>query len=208
LEGQADCPSEMTMMTAEIATLSETLKLLSSMYLCKPSRESIENWKGALAEDPSIFLADLKKAAGDIDVGSVEELEELLWEYTRLFIGPYKLPCPPWESVYTSAKRLLMQEAADQVRQLYRETGLTINTADVLPDHIGAELNFFAVLLQKTHLEADGKEQLMRITGIFLDDHLLKWIPDFTRDMENAAETSFYKAVAKATRNIIEFIGR
>ncbi len=198
----------MVMMTVKIARPSDAIGLLSSMYLCKPAREAIENWKGALAEDSSIFLADLKKAIGEIDVASVKELEELLWEYTRLFIGPYKLPCPPWESVYTSSKRLLMQEAVDQVRQIYGETGLTINTADVLPDHIGAELNFLAVLLQRTYSEAEKKDYDVKIIERFFSEHLFKWVPSFTKDMENASETLFYKSLAKATRNIIDFIGR
>lgn len=196
------------MITAEMVTPSEALNLLSSVYLCKPSAESIENWKKALAEDSSILFDDLKKAINVIDIGSEKELEELLWEYTRLFIGPYKLPCPPWESVYTSAKKLLMQEAADQVLAIYREAGLTINTENIMPDHIGAELNFLAVLLQRSHLERKQKDHCIDIAERLLSDHLLKWVPEFAEDMENAADTSFYKAVAKATRNIIEFIGR
>ena len=182
--------------------------MLSSMYLFKPSRVVIENWKAALAEDSSIFLADLKTALNDIDGASEKEMEDLLWEYTRLFVGPYKLPCPPWESVYTSPKRLMMQDAAGQVRKLYEEAGLAINTDEVMPDHIGAELNFLAVLLQRTHSETVTKDKQVRITEMFLNEHLLKWAPNFTRDMEDAAETPFYKALAKTTWKVIDFIGR
>ena len=196
------------MMTAEMVTPSEALGLLSSMYLCKPSLSVIESWKMALSEDTSIFLQELRESIMRINTASEEELEKLLWEYTRLFIGPYKLPCPPWESVYTSPKRLMMQDAADQVLQLYRDAGVNLATEDIMPDHIGAELNFLAVLLQKTHLETEQKDHYIETTGRFLSEHLLKWVPEFTKDMENAAETSFYKAVANATRNIIEFIGR
>ncbi len=195
-------------MTAEMVTPSETLELLSNMYLCKPSKTSIENWKGMLAEDTSIFLDDLRKAINEIDIGSRKELEELLWEYTRLFIGPYKLPCPPWESVYTSPKKLMMQEAADQVLAIYGEAGLVVSTSDVLPDHIGVELNFLAVLLQETHLETEQKDHYLDMSERFLVEHLLRWVPEFTSDMENATETPLYKAVAKATRNMIESIGR
>jgi len=208
LEGQATAPPELTMMTAEMVTPSEALGLLSSMYLCKPSLSVIESWKMALSEDTSIFLQELRESIMRINTASEEELEKLLWEYTRLFIGPYKLPCPPWESVYTSPKRLMMQDAADQVLQLYRDAGVNLATEDIMPDHIGAELNFLAVLLQKTHLETEQKDHYIETTGRFLSEHLLKWVPEFTKDMENAAETSFYKAVANATRNIIEFIGR
>lgn len=208
MEGQATAPPELTMMTAEMVTPSEALGLLSSMYLCKPSLSVIESWKMALSEDTSIFLQELRESIMRINTASEEELEKLLWEYTRLFIGPYKLPCPPWESVYTSPKRLMMQDAADQVLQLYRDAGVNLATEDIMPDHIGAELNFLAVLLQKTHLETEQKDHYIETTGRFLSEHLLKWVPEFTKDMENAAETSFYKAVANATRNIIEFIGR
>jgi len=178
------------------------------MYLCKPSLTAVENWKGALAEDTSIFLADLRKAISGIDLTSEEVREDLLWEYTRLFIGPYKLPCPPWESVYTSPKRLIMQDAAGNVVKLYHEAGLTLETADVMPDHIGAELNFLAVLLQRMHSEKNEKDGSMRITKKLLNDHLLKWMPEFTRDLEGAAESSFYKALARATRDVIDFVGR
>jgi len=76
------------MTTMEMVTPSEAIELLSSMYLCKPSREVIENWKRALAEDSSIFLADLKKATIDIDTIVEKEMEDLLWDYTRLFYRP------------------------------------------------------------------------------------------------------------------------
>lgn len=196
------------MMTEEMTSPAEELSLLSSMYLCKPSREAVQNWKMAFSGGTSIFLEELKKAVSEIDTTSDAELEELLWEYTRLFIGPYKLPCPPWESVYTSPKHLMMQDAADQVREMYGEAGLAINTDDVMPDHIGVELNFLSVLLQRTHSESGNKEEQVKRTERLLNDHLLKWAPKFTQDMEGTAETAFFRALAKATRQVIEVIGR
>lgn len=195
------------MTTTAIVKPSEAVGLLSSMYLCKPSREAVEKWKIALAEDTSIFLQDLKEAVNEIDTKSEEELEALLWEYTRLFVGPYRLPSPPWESVYTSPKRLMMQDAADKVQKIYNEAGLTINTADIMPDHIGAELNFLAVMLQKANAEAEKKDYYSKMAEKFLDEHLMKWISNFTRDMENAADTLFYKTLARVTRNLIVFVG-
>ena len=182
--------------------------MMSSMYLCKPSREALENWKAALSGEASLFLDELKKAINEIDATSEAELDELLWEYTRLFIGPYKLPCPPWESVYTSPKRLMMQDAAGQVQALYAESGLAINTDDVMPDHIGVELNFLAVLLQRIQSEAGSKEEETGRADKFLNEHLLKWAPQFTRDMEDAAESSFYRAVARATREVVDLVRR
>ena len=148
-------------------------------------------------------MLDLKDALDEIDLKSERELKDLIWEYTRLFIGPYKLPCPPWESVYTSPKKLLMQDAYDEVQKSYEKIGLIINNPDILPDHIGAELNFLAVLFQKINSEPEKRLSYMNIAKIFCDEHLMKWIPQFTRDMEAAADSSFYKGLARATRDFL-----
>src|SRR5664279_275994 len=81
--------------------LIETCGLLGSMYLCKPDRETLDSWRALLSEAVPDILSDLKDALEKIDMASESELEDLLWEYTRLFIGPYKLPCPPWAVSYT-----------------------------------------------------------------------------------------------------------
>jgi TorA maturation chaperone TorD len=180
--------------------LSKIFSLLSSLYLCRPSRDALENWRILLSGDVSDFMLDLKDALDEIDLKSERELKDLIWEYTRLFIGPYKLPCPPWESVYTSPKKLLMQDAYDEVKNSYDELGLMINNPDILPDHIGAELNFLAVLFQKIDSEPEKRLSHINIAKRFCDDHLMKWIPQFTRDMEEAANILFYETLARVTR--------
>jgi putative dimethyl sulfoxide reductase chaperone len=182
--------------------------LLGSMYLCKPDRETLDSWRALLSEAVPDILSDLKDALEKIDMASDSELEDLLWEYTRLFIGPYKLPCPPWESVYTSPKRLMMQEAYDEVRDYYNKAGLTVNNQGIMADHIGAELNFLAVVLQKAHSDTKKEQYYRDLTRGFLDEHVIKWIPQFARDMEDAADLLFYKTLARVTRSMIDLIER
>ena len=177
--------------------------LLGSMYLCKPDRETLHSWKALLSEAVPDILSDLKDAFDKIDIESDSELEGLLWEYTRLFIGPYKLPCPPWESVYRSPKRLMMQEAYDEVRDYYSKAGLTVNNQGIMADHIGAEFNFLAVLLQKANDDSERETYYQNLANNFLAEHITKWVPEFAWDMEEAAESLFYKALAKTT---LEFI--
>jgi len=179
------------------------LSLLSSMYLCKPTKGAIENWKILFAEDVPDFMSGLKESINGIDSDSEEQLSDLLWEYTRLFIGPYKLPCPPWESVYTSAKRLMMQEAFDKVQEFYNEVGLKIDDPDIMPDHIGAELNFLAILIQKMDNEPEKKNDYLNLAKRFLEEHLTRWIPQFSQEMKKAACSSFYKELARVTRDFI-----
>lgn len=161
------------------------------------------NWKTFLSENTSGFLLGLKAALHKIDHHSGQVLDDLLWEYTRLFIGPYKLPCPPWESVYTSPKRLLMQSAYDRVQDCYREIGLVVSGFDIMPDHIGVELNFLAILYGKIFQGGKKEPHFRALAKKFLEEHLLRWAPQFTQDMASAAHSVFYKELAQTTRNFI-----
>jgi TorA maturation chaperone TorD len=38
--------------------------------------------------------------------------------------------------------------------------------------------------------------EILKDQKAFLDEHLLKWVPDWTRDVMNSAETDFYKGMA------------
>jgi len=181
---------------------SGELKLLSSMYLCKPSRETITGWMSLLRDD-GVGLDELKGALNGIDTGSDGILEDLLWDYTRLFIGPYKLPCPPWESVYRSQARLMMQDAADDVRRTYAAFGLSVEETGVMPDHIGVELNFLALVNELAGEQDRQQSDCMRIGEAFLNDHLQQWVPQFAADMDAAAESCFYKALARTTRTTL-----
>ncbi len=183
--------------------LIKVCDLLSNMYLCKPDRETLAKWRTLLSEDIPNILLDLKNAVNKVDMACNKEFEDLLWEYTRLFIGPYKLPCPPWESVYTSPKRLLMQEAYDEVRSYYNKVGLTINDQEIMADHIGAELNFLAVLLRKASNEPTKQLYYRDLAKKFVTEHIMKWIPQFARDMEAVVELRLYKALAKTTLKFI-----
>ena len=189
-----------------MVTNSERAKaynFLSSIYLCQPTRAAIKNWKALLSGEVLDSLSELKEALDQIDLNAEEELEELLWEYTRLFIGPYRLPCPPWESVYTSPARLLMQEAYDQMENLYKEMSLTLNHPDLLPDHLGVELNFLAVLYGKITGNPEREHDYMEFAQKFLNEHLRRWVPQFTLDMERAANFLIYKCLARVTRDFI-----
>jgi len=177
--------------------------MLSSMYLCKPTREALAHWGALLREDAPPVLEDLREVLYGLDLESEQTMEDTLWEYTRLFIGPYKLPCPPWESVYTSPKRLLMQEAYDAVSDFYRQAGLEVGDPSVLQDHVGAELSFLAVLYGKMESEPEENPRYGEMAERFLVEHLKKWVPAFTTDMERAADSQFYKTLARATRDLV-----
>ena len=77
----------------------------------------------------------------------------------------------------------MMQDAYDEVQHFYREVGLEIGNPGTMPDHIGVELNFLAILIQKMNGEPEKRLHYTEIAKRFLDEHLTRWIPQFTKDM-------------------------
>ena len=81
-------------------------------------------------------------------------LTDLAVDYTRVFIGhgvdAYSAAYP-FESVYTSEQRLLMQDARDEVLAIYRSAGLDKkNSWKEGEDHVALELEFEQVLANRT----------------------------------------------------------
>lgn len=126
-------------------------------------------------------------------------------EYTRLFVGPGKLPAPPWESVYRADGDLLFQESTLHVREAYREAGFKAagypREAD---DHVATELSFMATLAKGAAAalevaDVDRASAFMTAQKKFLDAHLSFWLPRFAERLTvqvPASIGSFYPLAA------------
>jgi TorA maturation chaperone TorD len=126
-------------------------------------------------------------------------------EFTRLFIGPFHPPCPPYGSVYMEKTRTLMGDSTMDTLSRYRDLGVDLDEHfKEAPDHICAELEFMCLLVYKelTGIRSGDPgraEQMLAHQLAFLDDHLNRWIPLFTERVEAHAHTRFYKELARAT---------
>ena len=140
-------------------------------------------------------------------------LTELAVDYTRTFIGGGNngySAAYPFESVYTSPKRLLMQGARDEVLVAYRAAGI-----DKQPswkdgeDHIALELEFMQVLGQRA-LDAlragdeDAAAEHLACQKAFLEEHLGGWFPMMASDMRKFSKTDFYRGLADLTAGFLE----
>src|SRR5690606_18008417 len=69
-------------------------------------------------ENPEVREGTQRVAAhlAELETLGEDGFEALRWDYTRLFIGPDRLPAPPWESAYLTEERLLFQEPTLEVR--------------------------------------------------------------------------------------------
>jgi TorA maturation chaperone TorD len=149
------------------------------------------------------FLAALEAAAKEPDV--------LRPEYTRLFVGPGKLPAPPWESVYTSGERVIFQRSTLEVRNCYRSQGfIPQQYPRVADDHLALELGFLSLLAMRALTAFQAGEQTplresIQASGEFLDCHMLRWVEHFSSDLTQKGNSTFYATLAQA---LILFVKR
>lgn len=143
------------------------------------------------------------------DLTSPDVLDSLHWEYTRMFIGPDRLPAPLWESAYLNKDRLLFQEQTLQVRQAYLKYHfLPKHFMQEADDHLGLELDFMYQLTVRAR-EAMGEEELDKLKEIFtdqkdfLESHLLRWVPELTLKISESANYGFYPGIAKILKGYL-----
>lgn len=133
------------------------------------------------------------------------DLDELRLDHARLFVGPFALAAPPFGSVYLEGRRTLMGASTQDARKIYREAGLDMAVDfNNPPDHIIAELEFVAYLYSALQsADADAACTLHSLQRRFLQDHLGAWVEPFTRQMEQGAETTFYRLLGGLTREMV-----
>ncbi len=143
------------------------------------------------------------------DPGEGDPIENLAVDYARVFLGAGIVEgrvAYPFESVYTSPKHLVMQDAWEDVCRIYAQNGLGCSAdSDVHEDHIGLELNFMARLCAKS-LEAGASWDR---TGLelqlgFLEKHLLNWTDRFAADVAACPAMDFYRAAAVLTTGFLK----
>lgn len=143
------------------------------------------------------------------EMDQIDDLEQLKVDFTRLFIGPYSLPAPPYGSIYLEKERKIMGDSTMDVKARYENFGLGLSGGfkDV-PDHIAVELEFMFFLIYK-EIDATRAEEPKQACDIlsgqksFLYNHLNMWISDFAETVIEHSETDFYRHLAKATRQFI-----
>ena len=201
MKNTASCPHE--------AALGEILLLLSELYQL-PVEDMTALVTALEKQLARVCRTAVPHAAGmKTHLENCGDLESLKVEFCRLFVGPFRVPAPPYGSVYLDGDRSVMGESTRDVLARYKQEGLSISThfRDA-PDHITAELEFVCYLNQMAIAAAENGDfdrsgQYREKRKRFLQDHLGAWIPDFERHIENSAQSDFYKNLARATRALI-----
>lgn len=198
--------------------------VLRRFFIEEPSRDYLKKFVEESLIDLFPFIEDsqeikagteeVKEYFSNFDVvNNDEHYEDLHWDYTRMFIGPFELPAPPWESVYVRKDGLLFQENTMAIRNLYQNFGYEIKDINLeAEDHVGLELDFM-FHLNKLCLDACQKNNFSARSNViylaeeqsqFLENHLLAFIPQFTQKVVNNAQTQFYSGMSKLLRSYLK----
>jgi len=177
----------------------ESYRLLAQCYYL-PDEELIE------ALEHSKELARWRQGGGD-NTWAGSDIDSLKVDYTRLFVGPYQLLAPPYGSIYLEKARKVMGDSTMDAQQRYQEEGLNLTLKEA-PDHVAIELEFMYYLLYR-EIEAIINYDEPNIACYlekqkdFLQNHLGKWVSEFTSNMLANAETFFYQDIARITESLV-----
>lgn len=120
-----------------------------------------------------------------------ESLENLLVDYTRLFVGPPQALATPYESAWANGP-----DETARVAALYKDAGFQVDDAfRDLPDHIAVELELLYRLLYE-----DAPSGLRRR---LLNKHLGRWTRPFAQAVVAGAQTAFYRQLGELTQRVV-----
>jgi TorA maturation chaperone TorD len=162
----------------------------------------------------SNFAATWENRFGEDETES--EILELRKEFAYLFLTPKGVY--PFESVYLGRKNLLMDKPWEEVRNFYRQIGLEKDKNEKHPeDHAAVELGLmagFAFLSGKelpdsplAEITEEEFNYALQVQRVFLEEHLLKWIPSLCDDIREKTRHYFYSSAAELTRLFVEADG-
>jgi len=161
--------------------------------------------KAAALVDPA--LVPDARALGEAFAGTAAE--ELLVDYTRLFLGPVRMLAKPYGSVWLAEGGMLMDDSTQAVLDLYREADFDMDeTFRDLPDHVAVELEFLYLLIfreNEARMSGDAHrlDAFLGLQKRFLTGHLGRWIPPFADAVEQGARSDFYRRLGGLTRTFI-----
>ncbi len=218
---------EILLLSRHAEDRSRIYLLLSAFYMQRPrdefvrkikSDEFIQNLKNALSEDESKMKFGISDGLKILDmfINSIKDMpepevaENLAVDFTRLFRGIKKGygPPPPYESVWRGEGKV-MGEWAQKVLENYYASGIGMDMEDELPDYIGIELKFMAILSyhEKERYRGHNIQEVKRFVRIqqeFMNEHIQQWIPEFCNRVAEEATSSFYKGCALLTKGFLE----
>jgi TorA maturation chaperone TorD len=181
------------------------LYFAGTMIMFDPSQECIHDfWSQGILKSLPVSSRNPRfiKAASQLrqSVGDQKSRVEMMKEdYLTLFTGTGNPLAPPYESVYRSRDHLMPDKQTPEVREFYKSYGWESKFKGKIPDdHLGIELFFLTLMIEKYLEIADeicNSEMRIEIRR-FIDQHLMSWVPDWNKKIQEHANTLSYKGIS------------
>lgn len=193
------------------ATAREDMCRFLSACFYEPGPEfEEENLFGSIITAASLIHPDLADQARKLDEAfASDDLQTLLVDYTRLFLGPVEALAQPYESSWMKTPAAA-GDRQSALLDLYNAGGFEIDEEfRELHDHVAVELEYLYLLTFKRN-DAQNAGLLgdvanfERLERQLLAEHLGAWIGPFAVAVRSGAQTSFYRELAKLTEQFIQ----
>jgi anaerobic sulfite reductase subunit A len=149
-----------------------------------------------------------------IDSDVLDPISDLAVDYAKVFYGAgivdSRNAAYPYESIYTSDRRLVMQEARDEMFHLLQSKDIGVKKGyDIPEDHLFIQLEFMAFMCKEALNAINENDErtaqlLIEDQKEFIEKHLMNWVPEFSEDVKKFAQTDFYKGLATVAERFIK----
>jgi TorA maturation chaperone TorD len=189
------------------AAREDLSRFLAACYYEPAAEFSEEHLFDSIVAAADAIDANLGGAARRLrEAFNAQDLQTLLVDHTRLFVGPSTPAAMPYASFWLTEDASQRHEATLKVLDLYAEGGFDIgDDFRELPDHIAAELEFLYLLVFKCN-QAENESERVATTALlrrFVIEHLDRWIDAFASAVVAQAQCAFYRELAALTRDFV-----
>lgn len=190
--------------------VAEDMQLLATLHDCEPDAALIKSLKDlkfptglTLAPDTEwvIDATTLMHHALSTLPSEPDQkvLDDLAADYASIYLN-HNISASPEESVWLDEDSLVCQQSMFQVRSWYESHGLGIPDWRMRPDdHLVYQLQFIAWLLNQ-----DDQLETLQQLATFMDEHLLRWLGDFSERVIARCDTPYFAGIAGITASYCE----
>ena len=212
----ASVPAEERLVLSDLmASRAQTYGMLARLFRIEvdyPTMREMQGLRFPVATGNDLVNLGYRQLYDFLKTAWEESVTDLAIDYVRCFIGHgvngYSAAYP-YESVYTSERRLMMQEARAEVLATFRANNLKRGRWNESEDHIAMELESMQRMALRTQEalcrgDEDAAVELLETQRGFVHDHLLNWLPMLVSDMQQFARTTFYKGLGNLTLGYVQ----
>jgi putative dimethyl sulfoxide reductase chaperone len=197
------------------------LYFAGSMIMYEPSEECIVDfWKNGIVKKLPVSSSNPNfiKAASQLRYSCEDDTtcgKILREDYIRLFARQTLSLAPVYESQYHNTGQINSGKIAPRVTEFYNAYGWTPKfRGKLMDDHLGIELLFLTILIEK-YLVLDDDACQVEMRGEirrFINEHILSWVPEWNESIQQHAKTLCYKGIGTlifaCVEDIYSFLGQ